>query len=95
MSTHLRLYHPAAVTDNSTMPMADALENLQGKVVGFIDNAKPNFQYLVEDLETQLKARYGIKAVKKHRKPGQVPVKPDVLKQFVEECDAVITGSGD
>ena len=29
------------------------------------------------------------------RKPGQVPVKPEVLKQFVEECDAVITGSGD
>ena len=95
MSTSLRVYNPAAVTDNSNAPLGRALENLQGKVVGFIDNAKPNFQYLVDDLETQLKARYGIKAVKKHRKPGQVPVKPEVLKQFVEECDAVITGSGD
>ena len=98
MSANLRLYHPAASADNSSTPditMGRALENLQGKVVGFIDNAKPNFQYLVEDLETQLKARYGVKAVKKHRKPGQVPVKPEILKQFVEECDAVITGSGD
>ena len=95
MSANLRLYHPAAATDNSVMAVGSALENLQGKVVGFIDNAKPNFQFLVEDLEAQLKARYGIKAVKKHRKPGQVPVKREVLKQFVEECDAVITGSGD
>ena len=95
MSTSLRVYHPAAAADSNTVPIGRALENLQGKVVGFIDNAKPNFQFLVEDLETQLKARYGVKAVKKHRKPGQVPVKPEILKQFVEECDAVITGSGD
>ena len=91
----LRLYNPAAESDGAAVPMGRALEQLQGKVVGFIDNAKPNFQFLVDDLEVELKARYGVKAVKKHRKPGQVPVKPHVLKQFVEECDAVITGSGD
>ena len=49
----------------------------------------------MEDLEAQLIGQYGVKAVRKHRKPGQVPVKPEVLQQFVDECDAVITGSGD
>lgn len=95
MSGLFRVYNPAAAQNTSTAPLGRALDNLRGKTIGFIDNAKPNFQFLVEDLEAQLTTRYGIKAVRKHRKPGQVPVKPDVLKQFVEECDAVITGSGD
>lgn len=95
MNAPLRVYHPAAPQDTQAAPLGRALENLRGKTVGFIDNAKPNFQYLVDDLEAQLTRKFGIKAVRKHRKPGQVPVKPEVLKQLVEECDAIITGSGD
>lgn len=95
MSNPLRIYNPAASHDAGIAPPVRALESLRGKTVGFIDNAKPNFQFLVEDLEAQLTSKYGIKSVRKHRKPGQVPVKPEVLRQFVEECDAVITGSGD
>jgi hypothetical protein len=95
MSNPFRVYNPAAAQDTSATQLGRALESLQGKTVGFIDNAKPNFQFLVDDLEAQLTSRYGVKTVRKHRKPGQVPVKPEVLKQFVEECDAVITGSGD
>jgi hypothetical protein len=95
MSSPLRVYNPAAAPDTNAAQPGRALDNLQGKTVGFIDNAKPNFQFLVEDLEAQLIGQYGVKSVRKHRKPGQVPVKPDVLKQFIEECDAVITGSGD
>jgi hypothetical protein len=33
--------------------------------------------------------------VRKHRKPGQVPVDRPALKRLAEECDAVIAGSGD
>ncbi len=95
MTTPLRVYNPAAASGVSSAPLGRALENLRGKTVGFIDNAKPNFQFLVDDLEAQLTARFGVKSVRKHRKPGQVPVKPEVLKQFAEECDVVITGSGD
>jgi len=71
------------------------LDGLAGKTVGFIDNAKPNFQYLVDDLGDLLVSRYKIAAVVKHRKSGQVPVDEAVLKDYVERCDAVITGSGD
>ena len=71
------------------------LDGLAGKTVGFIDNAKPNFQYLVDDLGDLLVSRYKVAAVVKHRKPGQVPVEESVLKDYVERCDAVITGSGD
>ena len=71
------------------------LEGLAGKTIGFIDNAKPNFNHLVDDLGGLLVSRYGVAAVVKHRKSGQVPVEEAVLKDYAERCDAVITGSGD
>ncbi len=71
------------------------LDGLAGKTIGFIDNAKPNFQYLVDELAELLVSRYKVATVLKHRKSGQVPVAEAVLKDFEERCDAVITGSGD
>ena len=71
------------------------LDGLAGKTVGFIDNAKPNFQYLVDELAELLVNKYKVAAVLKHRKSGQVPVDEAVLQDYEERCDAVITGSGD
>jgi len=95
MSDFLRVYCPAAQPAERTERFGRALESLQGATIGFIDNAKPNFQFLVDDLEAELTRRFGIKAVRKHRKPGQVPVDPHALKELAGTCDAVITGSGD
>jgi len=95
MSDSFRVFCPAVASDTHTQPLGRALESLRGKTVAFIDNAKPNFRFLVDDLAAQLISRWGIKAVRKHRKRGQVPVDPDVLKQLAAECDAVIAGSGD
>jgi hypothetical protein len=71
------------------------LPQLSGKVVGFIDNAKPNFNLLVDDLAEVLIRKYGVAGVVKHRKRGQVPVGDDVINDMARKCDAVITGSGD
>ena len=95
MSDSFRVFCPAVASDTHTQPLGRALESLRGKTVAFIDNAKPNFQFLVDDLEAQLVSRFGITAVRKHRKRGQVPVDPHVLEQLAAECDAVIAGSGD
>jgi len=95
MTDHLRVYCPAAAAGSRSAPLGRALESLRGKTIGFIDNAKPNFQFLVDDLEAELVGRYGIASVRKHRKPGQVPVDPHALEQLAAECDAVIAGSGD
>ena len=95
MSESSRVYSPAARPDSVAAPVGSVLDDLRGKTVGFIDNAKPNFQHLVDDLEVELIRRWGVKAVRKHRKPGQVPVNPVALQRLAAECDAVITGSGD
>ena len=73
-----------------------ALDDLKGKVVGFIDNAKPNFDHLVDDLAELLVSRYGVASVVKHRKrSASVPAPQAVYADVKEKCDLVITGSGD
>jgi hypothetical protein len=73
-----------------------ALTGLAGKVVGFIDNAKPNFGLLVDDLTELLESKYGVARVVTRRKPSaSMPAKPEVIAELSRECDVVITGSGD
>ena len=72
------------------------LSGLQGKVVGFIDNAKPNFHNLVDALADVLVKDYGVaRVVKRRKKSASVPAPADMVADIVKECDLVITGSGD
>ena len=72
------------------------LDSLQGKVVGFIDNSKPNFQLLADDLSELLMTRYGAASVVRHRKrSASIPAPDTVLADIGEKCVLVITGSGD
>jgi len=73
------------------------LEGLRGKVLGFIDNSKPNFAYLVADMAELAVARYRASGVLTHTKllGSSVPAGEAVYRDFAERCDIVITGSGD
>jgi len=72
------------------------LTSLQGRVVGFIDNSKPNFNLLADDLGELLMSKYGVARVVRHRKPtASVAASPAVFADIKKECDLVITGSGD
>jgi hypothetical protein len=73
-----------------------ALESLRGRVVGVIDNAKPNFNALVDDLAELLVAKYGVrKVIKRRKRAASVPAPEAVIAELAESCDLVITGSGD
>lgn len=86
-------HHPSQAQGGAERP---ALAALSGKVVGFIDNAKPNFDHLADDLGTLLKTKYGVARIVKRRKPSaSVPARPELLDELSDECDVVITGSGD
>ena len=70
MSATIRIYDPTAPAGDLPQLARRTLDDLAGKTVGFIDNAKPNFNYLVDDLAELLVSRYGVAAVVKHRKRG-------------------------
>jgi len=87
---------PAREAQPASAASACTLENLAGKVVGFIDNSKPNFNELADDLAQLLVARHGVARVLRHQKrAASVPAAPDVVDEFARQCDLVIAGSGD
>jgi hypothetical protein len=72
------------------------LDTLKGKVVGFIDNSKPNFHLLADDLADLLVARHGVASVVRHRKlAASIPAPEPAIADVEQKCDLVITGSGD
>ena len=86
---------PVAPARNDATLTRRSLDQLAGKVVGFVDNAKPNFNHLADDLAGLLVERHGVAGVVRQRKRGQVPVSEEMLQDLAAKCDAVITGSGD
>lgn len=90
------LFDPTAPRREASGEARRSLAGLKGAVVGFIDNAKPNFNHLVDDLADLLVSRYGVaRVVKRRKRSASVPVPEDVLREITSECDLVITGSGD
>lgn len=85
---------PAGVA--SSNQVFHALPTLQGKVVGFIDNSKPNFNFLADDLGELLMSKYGVAGIVRHRKKtASVSAPAEVFADVKKQCDLVITGSGD
>jgi hypothetical protein len=90
------LYDPTATRQTEAEKSGIKLASLAGKVVGFIDNAKPNFNHLVDDLADLLVTNYGVKQVIKRRKSSaSVPAPQEIVRELSDQCDVVIAGSGD
>lgn len=96
MSASSVILDPTAPGGYAPSHEARSIDNLRGKVVGFIDNSKPNFHHLIDDLGELLVERYGVASIVRHRKrSASIPAPPPVYSDVREKCDLVITGSGD
>ena len=96
MSQSMLVYEPLAPCLTQANETRRSLDSLAGKTIGFIDNSKPNFNLLVDDLAQLLIEKHGVKSVIKRRKKSASQGAPDaVLNELVAGVDAVITGSGD
>lgn len=96
MSATVLLYDPTAPKREMPAQVHHAIATLAGRVVGFIDNAKPNFNHLVDDIGALLVSKFGVKRVlKRQKRSASVPAPDEVIAEFAAQCDLVITGSGD
>ncbi len=98
MTETVMLFDPTAPRGGSAQPAATVVKRiaLTGAVIGFIDNAKPNFHHLVDDLAELLISRHGAARVIKRRKSSaSIPADAAVIAALSGECDVVIAGSGD
>ena len=96
MSNRIAVYDPVAPCLTQPQQLRKTLGGVSGKVIGFIDNSKPNFNHLVDDVSQFLLEKHGVASVMKRRKRSASEGAPEVMmKELVEHADAVITGSGD
>ena len=97
MTKRITILDPRAPVGIATAQQAwQPLDTLKGKVVGFIDNSKPNFHHLVDDIAELLESWHGVASVIKHRKlAASIPATDTILQDVESRCDLVITGSGD
>ena len=98
---NLSIHNPTAAPGAGQAPEmahveSSTLKSLQGKVVGFGDNSKPNFSLLADDMAMLLQREHGVKMVVRHQKrTSTMAAGADVIRDMVAECDLVIAGSGD
>ncbi len=70
--------------------------DLRGKVVGLLDNSKPNADKLGERFEELLREKYGVSGVIKRRKlTAQEGAPKHFLDELAAQADFVLSGLGD
>jgi len=96
MDQHMLILDPVAPATQAEDFAAHPLGDIRGKVVGFIDNTKPNFNLLADDMAELLLAEYGVAGVKRYRKRAPSDgASAVILAEIAESCDLVVAGSGD
>ena len=96
MTTKLFVFDPTAPEGTKGRQTRRALDSLKGKVAGFIDNSKPNYNHLVDDIGELLMRRYGVNSTVKHSKHlASIAASEEVMRDITNRCDFVIAGLGD
>ena len=87
---------PTAKANIPEREMAPRVDSLEGKVVGFLHNFKPNADLVLERIEELLCERFRVKEVMRRRKTNAASgAPPEVIEELADQCDLVINGVGD
>ncbi len=95
MKEYIEVLDPTAPTTVRQEHMAICLNGLNGKVIGLVDNRKPNFDLFLEKVETVLRERFQFAEIVHLKKGGTgatVPLTPEEMAQLAPKCDAVVYG---
>lgn len=87
---------PTAKANVPEGEMAQRVDTLEGKVVGFLHNSKPNADLLLERIEEVLSGRFSLKEVVRRMKPDAASgASQPLIDELAGTCDLVINGVGD
>lgn len=92
----LEVLSPVGVADIKPVTPAPRLNNLEGKRIGLIWNAKPGGEYLLDEVEKLLSAKYkGISFVRMESEQGMSAEEMIAVLKKAPPVDAVIHSVGD
>ena len=90
------LLDPTSKARERKLKMAARPGNLEGKVVGFLWNSKPNGNILLLRIKEQLSQRFRLTGTNWQEKPGAgVSASADTMEELKRTSDLVINAIGD
>ncbi len=94
----IKVLSPAGVPPAGKFQVSPRISDLNGKVICFVDNGKPNFDIFLDRVEELLRQRYNLAQVihvkKGHLGSGSAVPQERVI-ELAKTCHAVICGSCD
>jgi hypothetical protein len=88
--------NPTAAALPADVELAPRPEDLNGKVLGLLDNSKLNAAALLELVADLLGERYEFATIIQRSKPtASRPCPQDVVQELASLCDIIITSNGD
>ncbi len=95
-ATRLQVLDPTVEPIPVNAVIAPRPETLDGTVVGLLANGKHNSPEILEMVQEILADRFEFKGVVfRNKGNASRPCPKDILGEMVEQCDVVITASGD
>ncbi len=92
----LRVLDPTVQPIPAEGVVADRPETLDGKVIGLLANGKLNSEEVLALTQEVLADRYDFKGViARNKRNASRPCPEEIIDELVEQCDVVITSSGD
>lgn len=70
------------------------LNTLEGRVLGIINNSKPNSDLLLRGIAERLQKDYRLEIIWVDKTNASLPAPPSILEQL-KSCHAVLAGVGD
>ena len=91
----ITILSPRVQRSGGSVYLASRPPDLNGRTIGLLDNGKRNFDVYLDCTEELLKEKFTFATIRR-RKPSPLRGIPrDLLDEIAEQCDTIITGSGD
>ena len=85
-----------AQTSAAKVAAVPRFQDLHGKVIGLLDNSKPNADKLAERFAELLKKEYGVaKVISRRKLTAQQGAPKQYLDELAAQADFVLSGLGD
>jgi hypothetical protein len=92
----LPIFDPTAQVRVQALSFAPRPKSLRGVRIGLVENTKFNSDKLLLKIAAILEKKQGAKShIIRSKSNAGVPVNQQIIDEFVENCDVVISGIGD
>jgi len=94
MSSKVELLVPEGRVRTLPINPAPRLGELRGKVIGFLQNGKPNANVLLSRLANLMGSKYDLLETRSRAKP-RTTEPADFIEEMAKECQGVVIAIGD